>query len=1787
MITISDDLKNELESDSQRILPKVKAWMSDIRYADNLKFHSPSMTYEKQISSRSPLVHIKMDKTNYDALTVSSTNSVTKTVTSINVNTDFITKNTHGLSNGNVIKFKSTKLLPQPLAVNTTYYVVNKTTDTFQVSATSGGSPIDITTPETGVLSFYYTSVTISLVQSNSQTVTSVNTGTNFITKNVHGLNNGDVIGFTTTTTLPSPLAANTNYYVVNKGTNNFQVSTTSGGSAVDITTTGTGTHSFHYRRTQINSTAHGLENGAAVWFSTTGVLADITESPDSRGVVYYVQNKAANTFELNTSFAYSNSGVASTSVPYTGASTGVIDFTSLRNGGHRVFDYGSEKMEVAYRRYDDFDPTPNPLLNTNYSIPSYNISDTLTKEILEPERIEDTFTITSTRLGTSNLGQFGSKNMYSWRISNAKDIWTIPVGSAVCKSSRSGVGYLLYNLNSLDHYVDFKFSTLYAGSGAVVRYINDDNYISAWYSTISGGTIFIRLVKDGTAYPITSVAGSFSTSHYYRFEAKYNTFTLYDLGTVKPDDDTSPGSGDIVVSVYRDDDSLKSLDATYVGAGNTSAISNGAAIDYLAVKGFNYITGGHVFDGTGYCFSSTNMPNTTREQFKNISSDLTNFTYSFLVKKDSTTTGINGIFWIGNTDNTRSIDCYWGSADNKIYVRHTNTSSVTNTLSSATLSPNTLYNVQIVKNNGVLSVYIDNVLSVFSNAAAIALPLKDTSTGLTPMLMIGAGKAVSDYDIFNGTISNFAVFDYALSDTERECLNKSITNEATLNSQLSDEFFTPQRVADMFHEETLTYAFTNFLDNKNNVIQTNGDYYCPEPKVSIDTNYGWMSRVQTDGSSNFTSPDFIEMSFNSLKCNKIFISTGYLSGGIFSADCIITKSDGSTLPSTAYPESSSTLQFADIDGNCFSYLAIDLDDVYDIISIRITPNYTCNAYDYARIFTINPIWEVDLSDHVISFDVSKVRDNYDASLPIGATASNSASVVLDNTDIIFSPYSNSAYSKYVNPDTKFFLYFSHEITKTQNFEDVTAAEEMYADSWSFDDSSMQVTVTLRDYSKYLQEQNIDGYISRGYSAGKSIADLLMLSGFPRRKIYFEQKYVDLVFRDKPSVFFYLDALDSIMYSLSLSDFAGFFKDEFGEVLLRTIAPYRDDFGSGLVYSDILSVQDDIKRQVDDLAIKTFEPKYRNGSASFDGILGGPMFYNNVEESQYESLTSSDYWKDLEYSNYTTEFFHYIESPDLMTVDTDYEIISFPSIYKVLVRKNSSSQFIYKFQSTISSTVYTITADAVDSVNPHLITVVNSDPLDTGGGYFRLYVDGIKAAGTFGNPSVMMADVGAFLQLKCRSYYDGFKTYVSNFAYYDYVLSDQDILNHHRTSSISIVPNFKYLYAKDSTYWDAMLKIATADLGMFYINEYGDFYYEYRNTLHQSEDNRYQISQYNFSDDVNIVTGSFVTEVQTNKINVKVNKSSFNASKTEQIWYAETMESLVVSKITADISPTSNFIPLSNVDDPVWVPSGYVKIDDEIIKYSAINKKKLVNIERGMFGTTPAWHQSQSRAREARYYKVEYSASPAGVVNYPAITQEQFEKAASIDYFVSNNFGAEIVVSANDPGLPVSSVNNIDYYFKRGTGYSSVIILQGQDPLSGDDNIFEISGVPINTSQSKEVVNTLSADLANNIRRFRLKEITIDNEFIANKNYAQIVADTIIGYFSNPVKIINISCLGVPHLELGDLVTITNFDALGISNEKYWIIENKITYDGGIKQDLVLRQYSESIDNPELKFTTY
>ncbi len=61
-----------------------------------------------------------------------------------------VTATAHGFSNGDVISFTTTGALPTGLTAATKYYIVNKTADTFELSATSGGSSINTSGSQSG-----------------------------------------------------------------------------------------------------------------------------------------------------------------------------------------------------------------------------------------------------------------------------------------------------------------------------------------------------------------------------------------------------------------------------------------------------------------------------------------------------------------------------------------------------------------------------------------------------------------------------------------------------------------------------------------------------------------------------------------------------------------------------------------------------------------------------------------------------------------------------------------------------------------------------------------------------------------------------------------------------------------------------------------------------------------------------------------------------------------------------------------------------------------------------------------------------------------------------------------------------------------------------------------------------------------------------------------------------------------------------------------------------------------------------------------------------------------------------------------------------------------------------------------------------------------------------------------------------------------------------------------------------------------------------------------------------
>lgn len=99
------------------------------------------------------------------------------------------------------------------------------------------------------------------------------NASTNILTSSGHGLNNGELINFTTDDTLPGGIGSWDDgffYYVINVTTNTFQIALTPGGSAIDITSTGSGTHTWYTDTNKVVIT-HNLGYYSGWLFNYTG----------------------------------------------------------------------------------------------------------------------------------------------------------------------------------------------------------------------------------------------------------------------------------------------------------------------------------------------------------------------------------------------------------------------------------------------------------------------------------------------------------------------------------------------------------------------------------------------------------------------------------------------------------------------------------------------------------------------------------------------------------------------------------------------------------------------------------------------------------------------------------------------------------------------------------------------------------------------------------------------------------------------------------------------------------------------------------------------------------------------------------------------------------------------------------------------------------------------------------------------------------------------------------------------------------------------------------------------------------------------------------------------------------------------------------------------------------------------------------------------------------------------------------------------------------------------------
>lgn len=1252
-----------------------------------------------------------------------------------------------------------------------------------------------------------------------------------------------------------------------------------------------------------------------------------------------------------------------------------------------------------------------------------------------------------------------------------------------------------LIDTGGRDGYIQFEFgATPQYTQGCVVRYVDSLNYVYWIYGNFIFDYLAIVKVVDGVTTVADQAITSASSGDVIKLQFIDNDYTAYKNGVVV-------NEATITDSVF-DDPSLTKHGLFH----GSYATFSGARWDNFEASTYNVEDRSIYFDGV------TSSVVGTVESAVNTRMD---YTISLWAKPSTVATEQTLLSYENAGDKKWRLYLDGGVIVGEFF----DNASTSYALYGGSAVIDTWYNIVLRKSGTAIDIFVDGTLI---STSVMAEYIKDLEAGEITAGMDNSGGG----NEFNGYLDEIAVFTEALTDKEIEMFYQSALNDGTFVG--AGTHFVTEQAINGFDEESLAWAVVGAKDEWNNRITACGEYYTVEEEPIHSREYGVWTRTKSDEFGAFSQREEFWVEFDDLTVNKLELSTGYILGRVKEFTYYIRQTDGVVISGSDYfglGESTKT---------------IELDDTYDIDAIGFKFDSTWTTSDYGRIYQLNPIYDVDISDYVVDFSIEKVRDNYDSTLPIGLTSSNSGSITLDNTSKVFNKYdAESLYGKYMIPETKLFISLSWQ-TNAYDAEDIVIYNGLYIDHWALSSDAMTINGTGRDWSKYIQEEaKSAGEIFERVTAGRAIATIMKKAGYPSRKVSFYDTFHRSITSTRPHAFWRLSDIDA-----TLVDYGGNFPGTY------TGAGYTQGRES-IIANESEAIKYDINR-IEDSAIiddnkKTMYSTYFNGAsgtyASVSGAASALSFENDwsvAVAAQASGLPSGVGDISFIVSKYDSG-------------DTDYN-------YAIGLKKTATGYVFVGLASSSLGTLYTLesaeyTSAEVTGVTFNIAFVKDDLSL-------TLYVDGVSVD-TDTMDSYTSYTSTANLVIADRvtgTTGDQFDGYIGSVALWSRPLTATEINRIYICSSISWIYVFEYLFYTDSTVWDAMLEFATADLGMFYFDEDEVFRYEYSDIFHDGAITRHSEVQKIIDDDNDIISGQYDIDVQSNSITVNINPLVSAARNYEEIWRAEDGASLAVTKITQNMTSDQTSVTVYSTDSPLWFNSGYFKVGDEIISYSGKTSSSLTGLQRGQFGTLAANHATNDLCREVRVFDVEYSSKPVTNVKLPFITAKIFDLTVDVEKFKTTEYGCQLVISANE--------NN---------AVGDLVVLEGTNPVTELDNFLAISGVVIEEKKSNEKVKLEVRDISSNIKRYKKKELIIDNKFIQDKDYAAKIADFLIRFFGLPISILTLEVVGLPELELGDLIQISNFDQLSIVDRNYWVIENHISYDGGIRQTLKLREYVESL----------
>jgi hypothetical protein len=404
---------------------------------------------------------------------------------------------------------------------------------------------------------------------------------------------------------------------------------------------------------------------------------------------------------------------------------------------------------------------------------------------------------------------------------------------------------------------------------------------------------------------------------------------------------------------------------------------------------------------------------------------------------------------------------------------------------------------------------------------------------------------------------------------------------------------------------------------------------------------------------------------------------------------------------------------------------------------------------------------------------------------------------------------------------------------------------------------------------------------------------------------------------------------------------------------------------------------------------------------------------------------------------------------------------------------------------------------------------------------------------------------------------------IDEFQIYNQTLTPTQIKDRYSESQIQPLTNFAFLYGNNSSLKQIIDDITFADIGRLYIDELGKAKYEHFYRFFETSIDQHANVQSTISDSTYLIDGSYTVQLQCNKVDVPLSGLQKAIDAKQALWNIDNDTTITAVTLSSNMTANSNVAYYSSNSDIPFPNAGYIKIGSEIIKYNSKTGNSFNNLERGQFQTAAASHiindGNGSKIREVKYFNVSFQKAPAFNVQTPFITAIRIDEPdlLEIHKYIPYAYGAELIIAAANTA-PVEKI----------------IMLAGEDRETRYPYATSIAGIPVEISEQNSDIKSQTASVAESIKKYGIKDVTIQSNFINDAIHAQRIADFIISKTQIPVAILNVTTVIMPKVQLGDRIRISNFTALGITNTDYWVISYSRTIGSNFTQQMTLRQVS-------------